>query len=72
LRLARGNPRWGCVRIQGELDKLGVGVGATAIRTLLGQHRLGPAPRRQGPSWAEFLRAQAQGIVACDFFTVET
>jgi transposase len=72
LRLARENPRWGCVRIQGELRKLGVRVGATTIRTLLRQHGLGPAPRRIGPSWADFLRAQAQGIVACDFFTVET
>jgi putative transposase len=72
LRLARENPRWGCVRIQGELRKLGVGVGATTIRTLLRQRGLGPAPRRIGPSWAEFLRAQAQGVLACDFFTVET
>lgn len=72
LRLARENPRWGCVRIQGELRKLGIRVGATTIRTLLRRHELGPAPRRGGPSWSEFLRAQAQGIVACDFFTVET
>ena len=72
LRLARENPRWGCVRIQGELRKLGFRAGATTIRTLLRQHRLGSAPRRNGPSWAEFLRAQAQGILACDFFTVET
>jgi transposase InsO family protein len=72
LRLARENPRWGCVRIQGELRKLGIKVGATTIRTLLRQHGLGPAPRRTGPSWAEFLRAQAQGVLACDFFTVET
>lgn len=72
LRLARENPKWGCVRIQGELRKLGVRVGATTIRSLLRRSGFGPAPRRGGPSWAEFLRVQAKGIVACDFFTVET
>jgi putative transposase len=72
LRLARENPRWGCMRICGELRKLGIRVGVTTIRTLLRRHGLGPAPRRTGPTWAQFLRAQAEGIVACDFFTVET
>ena len=72
LRFARENPRWGCVRIQGELRKLGVWVGATTIRSVLRRSGLGPAPRRGGPSWADFLRARAQGMVACDFFTVET
>src|SRR5450830_181236 len=72
LRLARENPRWGCIRIDGELRKLGLRVAATTIRTLLRTARLGPAPRRTGPTWTEFLRAQADGIIACDFFTVET
>jgi transposase len=72
LRLARENPKWGCVRIQGELRKLGVRVSAASIRSLVRRSGLGPAPRRDAPSWTEFLRAQAQGIVACDFFTVET
>jgi len=72
LRMARENSKWGCVRIQGEIRKLGIRVGATTIRSLLRRAGLGPAPRRGGPSWAEFLRAQAEGIVACDFFTVET
>jgi putative transposase len=47
-------------------------VGATTIRTLLRRNGLGPAPRRSGPTWTRFLRAQAEAIVACDFFTVET
>jgi hypothetical protein len=72
LRMARENPRWGCVSIRGEHSKLGIRVGATTIRTLLRRHGLGPAPRRCGPSWAQFLRGQAEGIVASDFFTVET
>jgi transposase InsO family protein len=60
------------VRIQGELRKLGIRVGATTIRSVLRRSGCGPAPRRGGPSWGEFLRAQAQGMWACDFFTVET
>src|SRR5439155_14699613 len=71
LRLARENPRWGYQRIRGELLKLGVRVSATTIATLLRRHGLGPAPRR-GPTWSEFLRSQAAGILACDFLTVET
>ena len=71
-RLARENPRWGHRRICGELAKLGFDVSPTSIRRLLAQARLEPAPRRSGPSWREFLRAQAASIVACDFFTVES
>ena len=72
LRLARENRRWGCVRIQGELAKVGIRVSATTIRVLLRRHGLGPAPRRSGPTWSQFLRAQAHGTLACDFFPVET
>ena len=62
----------GLLRIQGELAKLGITVSATTVRKVLRRHGLGPAGHRGGPSWSEFLRAQAAGIVACDFFTVET
>ncbi len=72
LRLARENPRWGYVRIVGECRKLGVRVSATSIRTILRRHHLGPAPRRGGPSWAQFLRTQAKAMLACDFLTVDT
>ena len=60
------------MRIQGELRRLGIRVGATTIRMLLRKEGLGPAPMRTGPTWSEFLKAQAKGIIACDFFCVET
>ena len=72
LRLAGENPRWGYQRIAGELKKLSLRVSPSTVRRLLPQARLGPAPRRSGPSWREFLRARAASIIACDFFTVET
>jgi putative transposase len=72
VRLARENPRWGYLRIVGELKKLGVAVSKTSVAAVLRRHRLPPAPRRSGPTWSEFLRAQAKGILATDFFTVET
>jgi putative transposase len=72
LRLARENPRWGHRRITGEVAKLGFVVSPTTVRRLLARAGLGPAPRRSGPGWREFLRAQAAGIVACDFFTVDS
>jgi putative transposase len=72
IRLARENPRWGYQRIKGELARLGIQISATAIRTTLHRHGLDPAPRRTTTTWRAFLRQQAAGIVACDFFTVDT
>jgi putative transposase len=71
VRLGRENRRWGCVRIQGELRKLGMRVSASSIRRVLRRHGLGPAPR-SGPTWSEFLRSQVQSVLATDFFTVDT
>ena len=72
LRLAHENPRWGYLRIVGELKKIGVTVSKGSVANVLRRHRLPPAPRRTGPTWTEFLRAQAKGIIATDFFTVDT
>jgi putative transposase len=72
LRLARENPRWAHRRIAGELAGLGIRVSATSARKLLREAGLGPAGHRGGLSWREFIRRQAQTMIACDFFTVET
>jgi hypothetical protein len=64
LRLGRENPRWGYLRIRGELLKLGIDVSATTIATVLRRGGLGPAPRRIGPTWRQFLRSQAYGLLA--------
>ncbi len=70
--LARENPRWGYLRIVGKCRKLGVAISATGVRNVLRRHRLHPAPRSSGPSWSQFLRAQAAGTLACGFFHVDT
>jgi putative transposase len=72
VRMGREIPKWGCIRIRGELAKLGIRVSATKIRALLRRAGLGPAPRRGGPHWTEFVRSQAHAILAVDFFTVDT
>jgi transposase InsO family protein len=70
--LAQQNRRWGYLRIVGEPKKLGVGVSKASVANVLRRHGVRPAPRRTGPSWSEFLRAQPSGIVGTDFFTVDT
>jgi transposase len=72
LRLARENPRWGYQRIARELGGLGVPVSATTVRKLLREAGLGPAGKRAGLTWREFIRHQAATMIACDFFTVDT
>jgi transposase len=68
LRLARENESWGYRRVHGELAVLGVTVAPSTVWQILKDAGLGPAPRRDGPGRAEFLRSQAQAILALDFF----
>ena len=72
LRIARENPRWGYQRIVGEMKGLGVVVSATTVRNVLREEHVGPAGRRSGPSWRQFLQSQAKSLIAVDFFTVDT
>src|SRR6266700_6127081 len=69
LRLARENPGWGYRRIHGELAGLGVKVAPSTAWEILKNAGIDPAPRRTGPTWSQFLRSQADAILACDFFT---
>ncbi len=71
LRPAEENPRRGCRRIQGELARMGHQDGASTVRQILTAAGTGPAPLRSGPTWREFLTAQADGIIARDFLHID-
>jgi hypothetical protein len=72
LRFARENPTWGYRRIHGELTQLGIRIAASTVGAILKRAGIDPAPGRSSDSWTTFLHTQAAGIVACDFFTVDT
>jgi len=71
VRLARENPGRGYRRIHGELAGLGIRVAPSTVWEILTNAGLPPAPRRGGPTWAQFLHAQAEAMLATDFFTVD-
>src|SRR5215210_4780239 len=71
LTLATENPTWGYRRIHGELAGLGYRIGASTVWKILHTAGIDPSPRRAGPTWSQFLRAQAQAILACDLFHVD-
>ena len=72
VRMARENPAWGHRRIQGELARLGYAIAASTVWEIRRAAGINPAPRRAGPTWRQFLAAQAHAVIACDFLVVET
>jgi putative transposase len=72
VRLAQDNPRWGYLRIVGELKGISIAVSATTVRKVLREAGLGPAGKRNGMAWREFIRTHARTMLSVDFFTVET
>ncbi len=72
LRLAKENPYWGYRRIHGELATMGIVLAPSSVWAILKRHGIEPSPRRTGPTWSEFLTSQAKGLMACDFFSVDT
>ncbi|MFI7706554.1 helix-turn-helix domain-containing protein [Nonomuraea sp. NPDC049480] len=72
LRLVRENPSWGYRRIHGELTTLGIKVAPSTVWEILKQAGLDPAPERASSTWADFLRSQADALLACDFIETVT
>jgi putative transposase len=72
IRIATDNPAWGHRRVQGELVRLGHPIAASTVWQILHDAGIDPAPRRSGPTWKQFLTAQARGILAVDFVHVDT
>jgi len=72
IRLARENPTWGYRRVHGELARLGYTLATSTVWKILRTAGIDPTPDRTGPTWMEFIRSQAKGIIATDFLCVDT
>ena len=72
IRVAAENSTWGHRRVQGELVRLGHPIAASTVWQILHDAGIDPAPRRTGPTWRQFLTAQAGGLLAADFVHVDT
>ena len=72
MKMADDNPGWGYTTLRNALQNVGITIGRTTIKTILGAHGIVPAPeRRKRPSWKTFLSVCWEGLAAADFFTVE-
>ncbi|MDZ4825828.1 MAG: integrase core domain-containing protein [Actinomycetota bacterium] len=72
IRLAEENPTWGYRRVHGELARLGHRIAASTVWTILRAAEIDPTPERTGPTWAQFIRSQAKGIIATGFVCVDS
>jgi hypothetical protein len=72
LRRPRENPAWGYSRVHGELRRLGYHISESTVRRILRARRRRPAAPNVDTFWRAFLRAKADGLLACDFFHVDT
>jgi transposase len=72
LRLATENPVWGYRRIHGELTLLGIPIDASTVWEILKTEGVDPAPHRTTVTWVDFLRSQAEAILAMDFIETVT
>src|SRR5680860_706061 len=72
IRLATENPTWGYRRVHGALARLGYRIAASTVWTILRAAGIGPTPERTRPTWAQFIRSEAKGILATDFACVDS
>jgi putative transposase len=72
LRVAREDPGWGYRRVHGELLVLGIKVAPSTVWEILREAGIDPAPERSATTWADFVRSQAEALLAADFIETVT